>query len=289
MFKFRCVVGAVAVFAALNFGRAADDAFDLRGPAPQKGAQYATVGKLTVKAADATMTRGKDVVKFKLTLTATLEETVTLVAVADRSVTQSAVRVDKDRVETAGLAKGAAFTETSVLEKETVVSARDGTKWTHALASGKPTEAQLKELAERGGIESDDGLYPAEQVKAGHAWTADAGAFSRLLGHSLSGMKGKLSQKFVRVEMLNGEPVAVIESTGKVSGKMKGNGDPAPDADIELTLTTWKSLKTGLAVREAFAGSVHVRGDTKDGDAVTTIEIKGPISGESTTTLVDKK
>lgn len=289
MFKLRCVVGAVAVFAALNFGRAADDTFDLRGPAPQKGAQYITAGKLTVKAADATMTRGKDVVKFKLTLTATLEETVTVQEVSGRDVTKCAVKIDKDRVETAGLAKDAKFTETSVLEKETVISVRDGAKWKHALASGKPTELQLKELAERGGVEATDALYPAEKVKVGHAWTADAGAFSKLLGNSLSDMKGKLNQKFVRVEMLNGEQVAVIESQGKVSGKMKGNGDPAPDADIELTHTTWKSLKTGLAVRESFAGTVHVRGNTKDGDVVTALDIKGPISGESTTTLAEKK
>lgn len=288
MFHFRCLVGAVGVLAALGFGRAADDEYDLRGPAPQKGAAYAFAGKLTVKGADASLTRGKDVVKFKLTLTVTLDEEVKVLEATGRDVTKCEVKVGKDRVETVGL-KDVKYLETSVLEKETITSTRDAAKWKHTLASGTPTDAQQKELAERGGVETADGLYPAEKVKVGHAWTADAGAANRLLGHSLSGLKGKLNQKFVRVEMLNGEPVAVIESTGKVSGKMKGNGDPAPDADIELTLTTWKSLKTGLPVSEKFTGTVHVRGDTKDGDAVTTVDIKGPIEGESTTTAVVEK
>lgn len=286
MFKFACVV-LVAVGAGFVFAQAEEH--DLRGPGPQKGAPHITDGKLTVTAADATMTRGKDVVKFKLTLTATLNEEVTVLETNGREVTKFAAKVNRDRVETVGLAKDAKYLETSVLEQETITGTRDGKAWKWTLASGKPTDPQAKELAERGGFENADALDPEGKVKVGHAWTADAGTLSPLLSHTLTGVKGELKRKFARTETQAGEPCAVIESTGKVSGKMKGNGDPAPTADIDLTHTAWKSLKTGLVVRESFTGKLQVSGGVKDGDTVTALEINGPISGESTTKLAEKK
>lgn len=286
MLKFACV-SLIGVSAAFTFAQAEE--YDLRGPGPQKNAPYITDGKLTVTAADATMTRGKDVVKFKLTLTATLNEEVTVQEVSGREVTKFATKVNRDRVETVGLAKDAKYLETSVLEQETITGVRDGNAWKWTLASGKPTDPQTKELAERGGLETAAALYPEGKVKVGHTWTADAGSLSPILSHVLTGVKGELKRTFARVQMVDGELCVVIESAGKVTGKMKGNGDPSPAADIDLTHVAWKSPKTGLVVRESFQGKLKVKGDVKDGDAVTTLEISGPISGESTTKLVGKK
>lgn len=286
MLKFACVA-LVAVGAGFAFAQAEEH--DLRGPGPQKDTPYVTDGKLTVTAADATMTRGKDVVKFKLTLTAVLNEEVTVLEANGREVTKFATKVNRDRVETVGLAKDAKYLETSVLEQETITGVRDGKGWKWSLASGKPTDPQAKELTERGGFENADALYPEGKVKVGHAWTADTGAVSPILSHALTGVKGELKRTFARVEMQAGEPCAVIGSTGKVSGKMKGNGDPSPTADIDLTHTAWKSLKTGLVVRETFEGKLKVGGGVKDGDTVTMLEINGPITGESTTRMVEKK
>jgi hypothetical protein len=272
------------MLAAAGVGLARTDDFDLRGPTLQKGQQYVTSGVLKLTGADAEMTRDGKAVKFKLTLTATLEEAVTLLDVADGKVTRFQSEVRKDRVETAGAAKDATFIETSVLERETVVSAHDGAKWSHKLAAGRPTERQLAELAERGGFAFD--AVPEGKLKPGHTWTADAAGFDPLLAHAFSDLKGQLNRKFAKVEMLDGEPVAVIESSGKVSGRLRGNGDQPLDATIDLTHTAWRSLKTGLTAKASFAGTLTVT-SAKGKDAALTIT--GPISGESTTKPVEKK
>lgn len=290
MFGFKRAIGAVAVlFAAFAFGGAAqDETFDLRGPAPQKGQALVTVGTLKVTDADTVMKRGDDKVELKLNLTVSLEEHVAVLEVDGRTVMKCQTKIVKDRTETVGPDKKSTHIETSVLEKETLTSTRDGKKWKHAMVGNKPTDAQTKELAERGGPESDDALYPEGKVKVGHAWTADATAVSKVLGNALSDLKGKLDRKFVRVEDLDGERVAVIESAGKLTGKMKGN-DGALTAELDLKITAWKSLKTGLAVRERFEGRVKLAGELKDADAKTELTMSGPISGESTTKLVEKK
>ena len=278
------------VVMVLVFGAArADDTFDLRGPAPQKGTQFTTAGKLKVAGADAEMKRGDAVVKFKLDLTVTLEEDVKLLDVNGREITKLQTKLRRGRVETVGLAKGAAQVEPSVLEQETVVGVFDGKTWKHSLAAGQPTEAQMKALAEFKGFASPDALYPNEKVKVGHAWTADASGLDRLLSHTLTDVQGKLDRKFAKVETIDGERLAVIESSGKVSGKMKGNGDQPPTADIEMKHTAWKSLKTGLVVNDSFTGTLAVTGRSKDGDVVTELTIKGPISGESATKVTEKK
>jgi hypothetical protein len=258
--------------------------FDIRGPALQKDQSFVTSGVLKVTGADAEMARDGKAVKFKLTLTATLEEAVTVLDVAGGTVTKFQTEVRKDRVETAGAAKDARFVETSGLEKETIISARDGAKWGHKLAVGRPTEKQLAELTERGGFAFD--AVPEGKLKPGHTWAADAAGFDPLLASALSDLKGQIERKFTNAEILLGEQVAVIKSSGKVSGRMRGNGDQPLDATIDLTHTAWRSVKTGLTMKASFAGTLTVT-SAKGKDAALTIT--GPISGESTTKPVEKK
>lgn len=290
MLKLKWAVGTVVLLAALGVGRAADeDTFDLRGPAPQKGQEFVTKTALAIKGADTVVKSGAETVKSKLALLVTLEEEVTVMEVAGRDVTKYRTKIVRDRVETSGPDKDVKHTEPSVLEKETVLGTRAGKKWQHALVDNRPTEKQTRELAERSGIENSDGLYPVEKVKIGHAWTTDAGISNRVLSNSLSDIKGKLDQKFVKVEDLDGQRVAVIESSGKITGKMKGAGAPALDATIELKQTTWKSLKTGTEVRAILEGKIELAGTVKDDGAKIDVAISGPISGESTTGPVEKK
>ncbi|MBN9122483.1 MAG: hypothetical protein J0I06_25620 [Planctomycetes bacterium] len=289
MFRFQCAVGVLLV-AALALGRAAgDDTFDLRGPGPQKGQVLVAKTTLTVRDADTVMKAGAESVKLKLTLVATLEEEVTVLEVNGRDVTKCLTRVLKDRVETSGADKELAHTETSALERETIASTRDGQKWTHAIVDGRPTEKQKKQLDDRPEIETDDDLFPKEKVKVGHAWTADAVGINRALGNALVDVKGKLDQKFVRVEELDGEKVAVVESAGKITGKMRDDGAPTLDAAIELKQTAWKSLKTGVVIRVKIEGKISLSGTVKDGDNKTELILTGPISGETTTKWVEKK
>ncbi len=287
--KFKWAVGAVAVlFTALNLGRAADDdVFDLRGPAPQKGQVFVSKGTLKIKDADTTMKVAGQTINLKLTMNVTSEEEAKVLEVDGRDVTKCQTKLIKERADVTAnvLGQEMSHTEPSVLEKETIISTRDGKKWKHVLVDNAPTDKQKKELDNRNGIENDDDLYPKDKVKVGHTWEVDAAALNKMLGNSFAEVKGKIKQKFVKVEEIDGEKVAVIESTGTISGKMKDDGVPSVDTKMTLKITTWRSLKTGVAVKEKFEGKIELSGKVKMEDTEVEMTLSGPISGESTTKL----
>lgn len=285
MLRLKWVVGAAAVlFTAFNLGRAADDeTYDLRGPAPEVGQKFHSKGTLKIKDADTTIKIGGQSVELKMTILATSEEEAKVLAVKGRDVTKCQVKLIKDRADITAMDN--THTEPSSLEKETIISERDGTKWKHSLVDTKPTDKQKKELDNRNGIENDDDLYPKEKVKIGHTWTVDASALAKMLGNTFTDVKGKVNQKFTKVEELDGEKVAVVESTAKITAKMKDEGEPTVDVEMEMKITTWKSLKTGVAVREKFDGKIKMAGTVKMEDVKAEMTLSGPISGDSTTKL----
>jgi hypothetical protein len=289
MFRLKWVIGAAAVlFAALNLGQAADDeAYDLRGPAPEKGQVFMSKGTLKIKDADTTMKVAGQSISLKLTLLVTSEEEAKVLAVSGRDVTKCQTKILKERADVTANIGGEDMnhTEPTALEKETVISERDGKKWKHTLVDTKPTDKQKKELDNRNGIENDDDLYPEGKTKVGHKWTVDAAALNKLLGNSFTDVKGKVNQKFVKVEDLDDEKVAVIESDAKLTAKMKEDGEPTVDVEMDLKVTTWKSLKTGIAVKEKFTGNIKLSGTVKMDDIKAEMTLKGPLSGESTTKL----
>ncbi len=292
MFKLKWLVGAAAVlFAALNLGRAADDTYDLRGPAPEVGQKFVSKGTMKIKDADTTMKIAGQEITLKLDLLVTSEEEAKVLAVKDRDVTKCQTKVIKERADVTATIGGMEMTHTepTALEKETIISERDGKKWKHSLLDTKPSEKQKKELDNRNGIENDDDLYPKEKVKVGHTWTVDAAALNKLLGNSFTDVKGKVNQKFTKIDEVDGEKVAVIESAAKISGKMKEDGEPTMDMEMDLKVTTWRSLKTGVAVKEKFEGKIKLSGTVKMDDAKVEMTLSGPITGDSTTKLVVKK
>lgn len=291
MLKLKLAIGALALVAvaAANLGRAADDdTYDLRGPAPQKGQVFVSKGTLKIKDADTTMKVMGQTVNMKINLVVSSEEEAKVLAVSGREVTKCQTKIVKERADVTANLGGMELppqTEPTALEKETVISERDGKGWKHSLVDSKPTEKQKKELDTRNGIENDDDLYPEEKVKVGHTWKVDAAALTKMLGNSFSDVKGKLDQKFVKVEDVDGDPCAVVESTGKLTAKMKDEGEPTVDVEMELKVTTYKSLKTGVSVREKFEGKIKLEGTQKMDDVKVDIKMSGPISGDSTTSL----
>src|SRR4051812_19374895 len=135
MFKFKWVIGTAAVlFAALNLGRAADDdeTFDLRGPAPEKGQVFVSKGTLKIKDADTTMKIMGQSVDLTINLVVTSEEEAKVLAVDGRNVTKCQTKIVKERAEVTAKLAGADVppqTEPAALEKETIISERDGKKW----------------------------------------------------------------------------------------------------------------------------------------------------------------
>jgi hypothetical protein len=289
MLRLKWAVGAVAVlFAALNLGRAADDEkYDLRGPAPEVGQKFISTGTLKIKDADTTMKVAGQTLTLKLNLVVTSEEEAKVLAVKGRDVTKCQSKIIKERADVTATFGGEDMTHTepTALEKETIISERDGKKWKHSLVDSKPTDKQLKELDSRNGIENDDDLYPEEKVKVGHKWKVDAAALNKLLGNSFTDVKGKVDQTFTKTEDVNGDKCAVIESNAKLTAKMKEDGEPTVDVEMELKVTTWKSIKTGVNVKEKFTGKIKLAGTVKMDDVKAEMTLSGPISGESTTKL----
>lgn len=289
MHKIKWMVGAAAVlFAALNLSLAADDeTYDLRGPAPEKGQVLISKGTLKIKDADTTVKVAGQEIEMKLDLTVTSEEEAKVIEVKGRDVTKCQTKITKERADVNATFNGMkmSHTEPTALEKETIFSERDGKKWKHSLVDTNPTDKQKKELDNRNGIENDDDLYPKEKVKVGAKWTVDAAALNKLLGNSFTDVKGKVDQKFTKVDELDNEKVAVVESTAKITAKMKEDGEPTVDVEMELKITTWKSLKTGVAVKEKFDGKIKLSGTVKMEDVKAEMTLSGPISGDSTTKL----
>lgn len=279
-------MGAVLAL-ALGTGRAAqDETFDLRGPAVEKGQVFVSKGKMVIKDADTTMSIGGQDITLKMNLVVNSEEEAKVLAVSGRDVTKCQVKIVKEEAVVSGSLMGMdlpEMTEPGELNKETVISEKVDGKWKHSLVDTKPTEKQKKELDNRNGLENDDDLYPKEKVKVGHKWTVDAAALQKMLGNSFADVKGKVNQVFKKTEELNGETVAVIESETKITGKMKDNGEPTVDVEMELKITTWKSVKTGLAVKEKFTGKIKLDGKVDMDGMKVQMKLSGPISGESTT------
>lgn len=283
-------IGATAVlFAAVGLSRAAEDEYDLRGPAPKKGQVLYSKLVMKVKNADMTVKLMGQTLTLKQTLTMTTEEEEKLLAVDGRQVTKSQAKVIKDRVEIAADFMGQTMDSKEVndLEGEVIVSERVGDgKWKHTLVDTKPTDKQKKELDKRIGPENDDELFPEGKVKVGHTWTVDAAAMKKFFGNSFTDVKGKLKQKFVKVEEVNGEPCAVIETAGPITAKMKDDDD---DSDLAIALdlkaTTWRELKTGVDVKAKFEGKIKISGVQKIDDFKADVVLTGPLTGEGTTVL----
>jgi len=276
--------GLALALAVLAPARAEDEAYDLRGPAPAK--DQVTVTKTTFKItnADVVLMVGGMKLEATQTLTASAEEHVKVLAVEGRQATKVQTKVVKEQVESSTRIAGQNIDEKKPgeLQDETIISERvkDG-KWKHSLLDTRPTEKQKKELDKRVGPENQDELYPAGRVKPGHTWTVDATALQRIFGGSISDLKGKLNMKFVKIERVDDEDCAVIELDGKITG-ISQEDEGTLNVELELKGTTWRSIKTGLDVKDKATGKIRMSGKITMDGAEVDITLTGPVVIEST-------
>ena len=266
-----------------------DTTYDLRGPAPTKGQVFLSKTKLKIKDADTTLKTMGQTIKAKVTMDVIGEEEQKVLAVDGRNVTKCQSKIIKDRSEMITDFGGMQNPEkmTNELEGEVIISERIGDgKWKHSLVDTQANDKQKKELDNRNGIENDDDLFPAEKVKVGHTWKVEAKALTKLFGNSFTDISGELKQKFLKIEEVSGEECAVIESTGVVKGKMKDeDGEPTLNVEMDLKVTSWRSIKSGVDLKEKFEGKIKLSGTQKVDDAKVDIVMSGPLSGESTTKI----
>lgn len=292
MRQSRWLVGAVAVVAGFVGTSAArqDAGIDLRGPAPQKGQVVVHKSTFQIKNATVSIKVGGMGIDAKQTLVADEEEEVKYLAVDGRQVTKAQTRVVKEVVKTVTEIGGNDMDDTKDgdLQGEVIISERSAAgKWKHTLVDARPNAKQKKELDKRVGPESDDDLYPAGMVKVGHKWTVEAATLQRIFGGSISELKGKLNMTLVKVEMLDGEECAVVSSKGKVTGVAKED-DGDLKVEMELDGLTWRSLKTGIDVKDQAKGKIRMSGKVEmDGQSLD-LDLTGPITISGTARLKTK-
>ena len=293
MRRYGLLAVAVAALASLP-ARADDDKYDLRGPAAAKGQVTVSNSKMVIKEAEANVSVAGQKVPVTMTMTFEHKEEMEVLAVDGRQPTKVRAKVLKEgaKVEVAAFGQNNEQDKPSELEGETVIGERtkDG-KWEFKLVDNKPTDEQKKELKKKQGAENDDDLYPAEKVKVGHAWEVDASKLKNLTGNTMTDVKGKMKQKFVKVEKIDGEECAVVETSGKLKAKMipDEDGDPMPDVEMDIKATAWKSLKSGIEVKGTFEGKIKISGKQKAQGMEVEIEMEGPVTGESTAELKASK
>jgi hypothetical protein len=287
-------LGTAAALAAMAMPAFAEDKYDLRGPASAKGQVVVNTSKMVIKDAEANISVAGQKIPLTMTMTFESQEEVEVLEVDGRQITKVKEKVIKEGVNVKANAFGQENDENKPgdLEGETVVGERtkDG-KWKYKLVDAKPTDEQEKELKRKQGPENDDDLFPAEKVAVGHKWEVDAAKLKSLTGNTMTDVKGKMKQTFQKVEKVDGEECAVIETTGKLTAKMvpEEDGDPAPDVVMEVKATGWKSLKTGLEVKAAFEGKIKIEGKQKAQGMEVEIAMEGPIKGESVNKFKDDK
>ncbi len=290
-YKWRGVAVAVVVGLAGTAAARQDAAeYDLRGPAPAKGQVVVKKSTFKIKDAKVAIKVAGMALDAKQTLTAVEEEEVKFLAVEGRQVTKAQTRMMKEHVTTVTTLAGNDMEDEKDgdLQGEIIVSERTAAgKWKHTLVDSRPNAKQKKELDKRVGPENDDDLYPEGKVKVGHKWTVDASALQRVFGGSITELKGKLSMRLVRVETFDGEECAVVESKGKITGVAK---EDEGDLDVELDMDglTWRSLKTGVDVKDTAKGRIRMSGKVEmDGQALD-IDLSGPITIDGTAKLKTK-
>jgi hypothetical protein len=274
----------LVLLAAAGVTRAADE-YELRGPAPTKGQVVTSKTTFVLKDATVTLKAAGMNIEAKQSMTATSEERVEALAVEGRQITKAQTKIVKDAADIVMTIGDNEQKETKdgELQGETLISERGAKgKWKHALVDVKPNDKQKKELDKRVGPESDDDVYPEGKFKVGHEWTVDAATLQRIFGGSITDLKGKLKLKFVKVETLDGQECAVIESSGKISGVAKEE-EGTLDVEMEFKGTTWRSLKTGVDIKDKATGKMKMSGTLEMGGVKIEMVVDGPVSIESTT------
>lgn len=282
------VAAALGAAAPAKAVRPADDTYDLRGPAPKVGQTFASKGYFKVKDAKVVIKVAGETIRSKTTEGTITNYEIKYLAVEGRQATRVQTKIIKDATTILDNTDGEITEdkETSPLEGETVLSEFGGRrKWKNSLAGTQPDDEQKKKLADFTGPENDDALYPEGKVKVGHSWEADGAALVNLFDNSFTNIKGKVTQKFVKVEEVDGEECAVVETTGTLTCKAKAD-EGVLDLTMDLnTRTVWRSLKTGVDVKDITKGRMKYAGKLDVDGTEAEYLLDGPFESGGTTKL----
>ncbi len=286
------------VAAALNLAASAfaaplpkDEVYDLRGPAPKKGLVSRDTMRFTMKNANIELDLGGDMkLDGKMDMTSFTEKEEEILAVDGRNVTKVRTKLLKDEMDRKTTLRGQEpqkENEKKTLVGEIIFSELTKNGWKHSLEDATPSDKQKKELKDFDNPENDDDLFPAERVKAGHAWDIDPKAFKKVLGSKMTDPKGTGKAKFVRVETFDGEPCAVIEMDIDIKGRLKQE-----DSDLEVHLkgkiVSYRSIAEGIDRKFSINGDAKFAGTVEEDGMKLKMEFSGKMSGDGTSKILKK-
>jgi hypothetical protein len=280
----KSLIGLIVLFACtVHLSARDDEAVDLRGPAPKKGDVTVSKSVFKIKNAELKLKVAGMNLEAKQSLTATEEEEVKVLAVEGRQATKVQTKLLKEKLESSTSLGGQSMDDTKSgdLEGEVIISERTGEgKWKHSLVDNKPNDKQKKELDKRVGPENEDELYPEGKVKPGHTWTVKAAALQRIFGGSVTDLKGEIKMKFVKFEEVSGQQCAVIEAAGVIKGVAKED-EGTLDVELDLKSTTWRSVKTGLDLKDKAEGTIKMAGKVEMDGVKVDLVLEGPFTIDS--------
>lgn len=276
----------IAVFCSCGMVAAADDVYDLRGPAPRKGQVYVDRSVTTMKNADISVTVGGINLEGKLDLVQTVEEEVEFLAVDGRKITRLRTKIIKDESKRKMTLGGEDMEETEKgeLAGEIVFSELTKDGWKHTLEDTKPSEKQLKELKNFDEPTSDDDLYPEQKIKVGHAWDVSAEALKKVLGAKVVKITGQGKSKFVRIEKVGNEDCAVIETELEIKATVK-ESDNDIDLEFKGKVVSHRSLKTCVDLKNRKEGMAKYSGIIEEDGMKIDLKFSGKELVESKTEI----
>lgn len=128
-----------------------------------------------------------------------------------------------------------------------------------------PTPQQKKALLEFQELKSEDALLPTGKHKVGYEWKIESAQFQKAFGKKIKDVSGKGNGKFLRLDNLDGEEVAVLDIDFEIADKMDDD-EMKMDIKVAGKQTIFRSLKTGYDVKGT-------------GDVKMTAKGKGEIEG----------
>jgi hypothetical protein len=269
---------------------AQDKLYDLRGPTRQVGDTIVSELSVATKDTDLFLNSIDGRVKLSISAEGEIREQNRILELKGREIIKVETKIIKDRFTTTALlfGFGEPEEEVDVLENTTLIGVKeDNGNWVFSLVDAEPTKEQAEALKDRDGPENEDGWYPEEKVPAGHVWTTDAAKMKSVLGKIVANVNGTVEHRFVKVETVNEEECAVIESEGEISLSIRIDKDSDPEAIVEIDgkLTTWKSLKSGISVKSDFTGKLHGKATRPVDDESMAVEITGDFEGKENSCL----
>lgn len=273
----------VALGSLWSPARAADETFDLRGPAPKKGMAFVSTSTFTMKNADVTVGIGGLNLEGKMDMTAVSEKEEEILGTAGRDITKLRTRVVKDEVKRKTVINGETenATDTKELAGEIVFSEKTKDGWKHVLEDTKPTEKQEKALQDFDNPENEDELYPAEKVKVGASWDIKVEALKKIIGPKATDVKGKARSKLLRVEDYDGDQCAIIETELDLSATTKEDGNDVK-VSMKGKIVSTRSIKDGLDRKYTMDGTASFGGKIKEDGQEADIKFSGKMTGAGT-------